>query len=78
MKTLKRVLAIVAALALLGSILAICLLLLNAGKYSDEILRGLISCLIAIPLIAYGYLILLRYAKRLSASLNSMSDEDNE
>ena len=78
MKSLKRTLALIAAIALLGSIIVICALLLNSGKYSDTVVRGLISCLIAIPLVAYGYSLLLRYAKRLGDNLQKAADDDNE
>ena len=54
------------------------ILLLNSGKYSDTILRGLISCLIAIPLVAYGYMLLCRYTKNLSDKLQKAVDEENE
>ena len=76
MKSLKRILSLVAVIALLGSIIAVCILLLNSRNFSDTVLRGLISCLIAIPLVAYGYMILLRYSKNLSKNLQKMSDED--
>ncbi|MBE5934949.1 MAG: hypothetical protein E7262_04070 [Lachnospiraceae bacterium] len=78
MKSIKRVLALVAAIALLGIILVICVLLFSAKSYSDNILRGLISCLIAIPLVAYGYLLLCRYTKNLSKSLNEAIEDETQ
>jgi ABC-type molybdate transport system permease subunit len=76
MKSLKRILSLAAVVVLLGSIIAICVLLLNSRNYSDNIIRGLISCLIAIPLVAYGYMLILRYSKNLSNNLQKMTDED--
>ena len=78
MKLLKRILAIVAAVIILGAMLAVCVLLFNAKNYSDTVLRGLISCLVAIPLVAYGYMILLRYSKNLSNNLQKTADDENE
>lgn len=76
MKIFKRILAIIGIIVLLGSILAICLMLFNANRFSDTIVRGLVSCLVAIPLVSYGYLILCKYAKNLSNNLRKAEDDD--
>ncbi len=78
MKSLKRILSLLAVVVLLGSIIAICVLLLNSSNYSDNIIRGLISCLIAIPLVAYGYMLILRYSKNLSNNLQKMANEESD
>ena len=64
MKNLKRILAIISIVLLLGGIITICIILLNSKNLSDATVRGLISCLIALPIIAYGYSILVKYASK--------------
>lgn len=78
MKNVKKVLAILGVILLLGSILAICALLIGSKNFSDTTFRGLISCLVALPIVAYGYSILYRYSVRLKKSIQSDIDTDNE
>ena len=78
MKNTKKVLAILGVVVLLGAILAICALLVGSKNFSDTTVRGLISCLVALPIIAYGYSILLRYSVRLKKSIQSDLDSDKK
>lgn len=64
MNTLKRILAILSIILLLGGIITICIMLFNSKNFSEETFKGLISCLIALPIIAYGYSLLIKYAAR--------------
>jgi hypothetical protein len=76
MKNTKRVLAILGVILLLGSVLAICALLVGSKNFSDNTVRGLVSCLVALPIVAYGYSILYRYSTRLKKSIQSDINED--
>lgn len=79
MKNTKKVLAILGVVILLGSILAICALLVGSKNFSDTTVRGLVSCLVALPIVAYGYSILYRYSVRLKKSIQSdIEDDDNQ
>ncbi len=78
MKKTKRVLAILGVVLLLGSVLAICALLVGSKNFSDSTVRGLVSCLVALPIVAYGYTILYRYSTRLKKSIQYDIDEDNQ
>lgn len=76
MKNLKRILAIISIVLLLGGIITICIILLNSKNLSDATVRGLISCLIALPIIAYGYSILVRYASKYKNMIQEDSKKD--
>lgn len=72
MKNLKRFLAIFALIILAGGILTICVMLFNSKNFSDATFKGLVSCLIALPIVAYGYSLLVKYAAKYR---NKVQDE---
>ena len=76
MKNLKRIFAIISVIILLGGIITICIILFNSKNLSDGAVRGLVSCLIALPIIAYGYSLLVKYASKYKHTIQDNSNED--
>ena len=74
-KSLKRILALFAVVLILGIISAICIMLFNAKHFSNTTVRGLISSLIAFPIVAYGYVILYRFATRYKPQRDAEDDK---
>ena len=78
MKNLKRLLAIISLIILLGGIITICIILFNSKNLSDGAVRGLVSCLIALPIIAYGYSILVKYASKYKHMIQDDINDDQD
>ena len=76
MQKLKRILALVGAILLLATMLGISLLLFNAKHLSNDVFMGLLSCLIVIPIVAYGYSLLLKWGSSFKKSLPDENELD--
>ena len=76
MQKLKRILALIGAIILLVTMLGISFMLFNAKHLSNDVFMGLLTCLIVIPIVAYGYSILLRLGNNIKKSLPKEDELD--
>lgn len=77
MQKAKRVLALLGVIILASAMLTVTIMLFFSKHFSDEVFRGLLTCLIALPIVAFGYSILLKWGTSFKNSLPSEDELDN-
>ena len=78
MQRLKRLLALLGAIVLLGVMLTVSIMLFNSKNLSNDVFRGLLVCLIAFPIVAYGYMLLLKWGSSIKASMVDIEETEDD
>ncbi len=76
MKKFKRVVAIICIILLLGLYVTTFVMALADSSATMFMFKGCVICTIFVPVVAYGFIVLHRYAMTRSGRKNYYSDKD--